>query len=228
MTERYDVASTEPAAGHRLRRRRPDPRRGRCHGHARRHGDLGRERTSTGDLSNSGIAVALRPRCACRRSSSRRPARPASRAAATRPPSRPSTRRTTPFNNTNTVEPGARIVRANDEAGNAPLQTTVTFKRDVTAPLFCERADGRRLLQDARRFPSTTTTATDMGSGLDATTYAIERDSGTVNSGACTWNNTWVTVTLTAGSDNDRRSHRVATATGCACSTTSRTSARQP
>ena len=40
------------------------------------------------------------------------------------------------FTTANTTEPGAKTVTTNDEAGNTPLQTPITFKRDVTAPTF--------------------------------------------------------------------------------------------
>ena len=200
MTERYDVASTEPqwdtgsdgadqilgAAG--------------ATGTRVATADSGGANT-TGDRSNSGITVALRPQACVSSVVFPAPGQTGFTGGGNTATISPYIATNYSFNNTNTTEPGAKSVTTNDEAGNTPLQTTFTMTRDVTAPSFAgaPTAGG---FYNTLSVPVTTTTATDAGSGLDATTYTVERDSGTVASGACTWSNTWVTVTLTAGSDN--------------------------
>ena len=71
----------------------------------------------------------------------------------------------------------------------------------MTAPSF---AAGPTVaaFSNALTYAVGTVTATDTGgSGVDATTYVIQRDSGTATNGVCSWNNTWGTITLSGGND---------------------------
>ena len=201
MTERYDVASSE------LQWDTGSEGADQVLGAAAATGTRVATATSagansSGDRSNAGIAVALRPNVCVSSVVYPSPGQTGFTGGGNTALLPPYTSTTYSFTTANTTEPGAKTVTTNDEAGNTPLQTTLNLKRDVTAPTFAS-APTAGGVYNTLSVPVTTTTATDPGgSGVDATTYTVQRDTGTLTNGTCTWNNTWATtVTLVGGND---------------------------
>ena len=164
---------------------------------------------SQGDKSNAGFQVALRPNVCVSQVDFPAPAQTGFTGGGNSPTVPPYVSTTYSFDGTNTTEPGAKTIVVHDEAGNTPLSTPFNLKRDVTGPTFASppTAGGAT---NTLSVPVATSTATDPGgSGVDATTYVVQRDTGTASNGTCTWNNTWAPVTLVAGNDT------TVTAPGC-------------
>ena len=208
MTEVYDIRSNEPGW---------DPHQelaisayGPAGATGTRSATLnGSGVASQGDKSNAGFNIALRPNVCISQVDFPTPGQTGFTGGGNTPTTPPFVSSTYSFDGTNTTEPGAKSVVAHDEAGNTPLSTSFTMKRDVTPPAFAS-APTAGGAYNVLSVPVTTTTATDVGgSGVDATTYSVQRDTGTATSGVCSWNNTWTTVTLSGGNDT------TVTAPGC-------------
>ncbi|HEY6962876.1 MAG TPA: invasin domain 3-containing protein, partial [Gaiellaceae bacterium] len=113
---------------------------------------------------------------------------------------------------TNTTEPGSQPIIVHDEAGNANLSTPFYILKDTTAPSFGASTPTASGAYSALTFPVTAIAgATDAGddatppgstgSGINATTYQLQRQSGTAANGVCTYSGGWTNVTLSGGND---------------------------
>ncbi|HTL23333.1 MAG TPA: chitobiase/beta-hexosaminidase C-terminal domain-containing protein, partial [Mycobacteriales bacterium] len=80
--------------------------------------------------------------------------------------------------------------------------TAFTVVADTTAPAVTAPSVTAGYYTSAS-VPVTVNTgsATDGGSGVDATTSILQSESGTLSGGICTWSGTWNSVTLTGGND---------------------------
>jgi hypothetical protein len=200
MTERYDVASAEPQSD--TGSESADQILGAAGATGTRVATAVSGGVNTvGDRANSGITIALRPAVCVKSVVFPAPGQTGFTGGGNTATVAPFVATTYSFNNTNTTEPGAKSVTTNDEAGNTPLQTTFTMTRDVTAPSSVGAPTAGGFYNVLSVPVAIATTATDSGAGVDATSYTVQRDSGNVANGVCTWANTWVTVTLTGGND---------------------------
>jgi hypothetical protein len=100
-----------------------------------------------------------------------------------------------------TTAGGAKTVTVTSNAG---LTSTATFTltRDVTAPSGQSVALSGGPWYTALAVPLTLVDGTDAGSGVDASSGAVERDSAPLTGGGCgAFSGSWTTVTLTGGAD---------------------------
>src|SRR5204862_1557031 len=100
-----------------------------------------------------------------------------------------------------TGNPDAQTLTATNGAG-ATGTTTVAITPDSTAPTGQAAALGGGTYYSSLSVPLTLSNGSDSGSGIDAGSGVVERDSATLSGGTCgTFSGSWTTVTLSGGAD---------------------------
>jgi hypothetical protein len=105
--------------------------------------------------------------------------------------------------NASTSSSPTEVVTAADSAGNTTAASALTFTNDLTAPaVTAPSVTAGYYTSLSVHVTVNTGSATDGGSGVDATTSILERDVATLTNGSCgSFSGSWTTVTLSAGND---------------------------
>ncbi|HYM63122.1 MAG TPA: Ig-like domain-containing protein [Gaiellaceae bacterium] len=118
----------------------------------------------------------------------------------------PFTSNTYAWTTSSTTEPGAQTITEEDLAKQQTL-TTLTIKKDTAAPTAhsVTLAGAGAPYYTTLSVPLTLVDGNDgTGSGLDASTRLVERESGDLAADACTnWSGTWSTAPLSGGADTN-------------------------
>src|SRR5204863_5768497 len=101
----------------------------------------------------------------------------------------------------NTAASGSQTVTSYNGA-SATATGTFTVTKDATAPTGQSAALAGGPWYTSLSVPLTIGWGSDAGSGLDASTEVVQRDSATLSNGTCgSFSGSWSSVTLSAGAD---------------------------
>ncbi|MES1247893.1 MAG: invasin domain 3-containing protein, partial [Actinomycetota bacterium] len=171
--------------------------------------DTGTGTASNGDKANAGIIVALRPQVCASEVDFPSIALTGFTHSADTDTIPAFVSSTYTWTTSSATEPGNQSIVAKDEAGNTPLTTTLAIRKDTVAPAFASAPTAGGYYNALASIPVVSPTATDAadnyanGSGVNAATYVLQRQAGTISGGTCTYSGGWTNVTLVSGQDTE-------------------------